>query len=1336
MSSFLTSLLIFCGGILVGWYFAKQKAKKAATISETRLAKAWQEGFDAAQRTFRPASGNVTPSATVEHGAEPSQYPTYEPMDAVELQPGTDIPAAIPQETAGERNTQAPQPSFAQQFEAVPPRQKIFEYVSPATPGAHGPEKPVPRLPVEVDPQVKALRNINITLYVAALLLVAAASLFISLALNPTAKVVGLALVTAGFYAGGLITHKHSERLRPAAVAFASTGLALLPMTGLAYFLLLPARAGSVWLVTSIIGTAAFMYAAGKLRSRVIAALSTTFMVSTAYAGGAVLNRGLIFYFLSSMLLATGISLVTIFKPRWMNNLYLQSFTAAHKYLVPATLLAAFVSMPVLEVLDYTWLFAAAGAYYAMTGIVAPKAERYWDQLAARTALMICLLTLMIHLETENSLIARLFSVLFILQAVTLSHGVLWYSRKVAAKPVHVRIELWALLSLGAVCAVSTIASGLLSSTRHPLNADYDWSLPVVLLGAILIARRVRGAFLLVPLAVGLLSLVASGPLAAGYQSIILAAAWIATWFILRGRRSNVAQWSKLAWRLLVPLIVARIFVFAAAGWQLFTRSVLAIGAEDLAVLRNAQRAQSDVAEFAGVTGFILGILFLVGWSIWRLQRRGKSESNGAESQISAITKRFENEQTFAGFFAGGMLVTFILTASLQIRRTTRVTDSLATANWSDEFWLNNDLSQPFMWLLLGLGLLGGTILLGTKPIGAILGSSKIAAVQHSVPALVSGISARRLIHGGAAVGLGGALWLAASLEPRWLVELVALLGLLYVIIRLISRDGAVPGYVYALSAQILFSGTAWHIADRFTMDAHGQFALFALTTTVAQSARLLVGARVATLGSAPVQRAFNLGTLGVLLLLIITYVGWAVYGYDQAGLLIQLSCLLVFIASLLYASSSLPNSWKRWGEYGLWALGACTLTVFILVPTQSMLLREGGWLPVGLWGTKTAAIILMLLLGAAVLSDRLGIGGAHFRVVHALLSTIFLVGVLGVCSGLSTGWQLVATLLGGITTIVFAAGLGVPLVLIGTVVFLLIALENALELFRAAALLAPAQPRDGMLLLAGSSLILLIGSIFGGRFNAPLVPLNSILQRHEGFAPPHARVIFSSTLILVGVAGLLGLASSQRSYVYLGAALFMIGVLAAAALEFPRHVQELAYEASCVLAAAVLQRCLITADIDFSYFGFVYYWVIVVALLAAYEFYRERQVRAVFTLSLASGLLSLLGLGTIVDSSVSEQMVVLVTFAGLLVFGLLTSRRLFTLWAAIGIGAAVLWFLRGYTFALLLILAVLLIALALWRLGKMNKDSEHKKLKPEKNLQNHVGEQQDEPGDHWISNT
>ena len=79
-------------------------------------------------------------------------------------------------------------------------------------------------------------QNINITLYVASLLLVAAAALFIGTGLPPMLRFAGVCAVAVAFYAAGFVLHAKVARLKPAAVAFTGTGLALVPVTGLAMY--------------------------------------------------------------------------------------------------------------------------------------------------------------------------------------------------------------------------------------------------------------------------------------------------------------------------------------------------------------------------------------------------------------------------------------------------------------------------------------------------------------------------------------------------------------------------------------------------------------------------------------------------------------------------------------------------------------------------------------------------------------------------------------------------------------------------------------------------------------------------------------------------------------------------------------------------------------------------------------------------------------------------------------------------------------------------------------------------------------------------------------------
>lgn len=104
-------------------------------------------------------------------------------------------------------------------------------------------------------------QNINITLYIASLLLVAAGSLFIGAALPEGLRFAGICAITAVFYLGGLVLHAKAPRLRPAAVAFTGTGLALVPVAGLAMYNLAINDADAAWLITSLIGTIAYVTA-------------------------------------------------------------------------------------------------------------------------------------------------------------------------------------------------------------------------------------------------------------------------------------------------------------------------------------------------------------------------------------------------------------------------------------------------------------------------------------------------------------------------------------------------------------------------------------------------------------------------------------------------------------------------------------------------------------------------------------------------------------------------------------------------------------------------------------------------------------------------------------------------------------------------------------------------------------------------------------------------------------------------------------------------------------------------------------------------------------------
>ena len=87
-----------------------------------------------------------------------------------------------------------------------------------------------------------------------------------------------------------------------------------------------------------------------------------------------------------------------------------------------------------------------------------------------------------------------------------------------------------------------------------------------------------------------------------------------------------------------------------------------------------------------------------------------------------------------------------------------------------------------------------------------------------------------------------------------------------------------------------------------------------------------------------------------------------------------------------------------------------------------------------------------------------------------------------------------------------------------------------------------------------------------------------------------------------------------------------------------------------------------------------------------------------------AAVILSGSGLLTVSGGTTAAQVWALCGHILLLVVGVALSRRLFSLWGAIGIVLALLWFLRGFTFLLLAVAALLLLAFAVWKLNSQTR--------------------------------
>lgn len=233
----------------------------------------------------------------------------------------------------------------------------------------------------------RGIQSANISLYLAALLIVAAAALFLTnSSVDDGVRLSGLVGVTALFYAAGLVVHARFPRLRPAAVAFAGTGLALLPVAGLGLDIVVLHRPNLSWLITSVVGLVAFGFAALRLESRVLVFLSLTFVFSAAWSGTEVLSGALASDYAALIGIAAVFTLLAVLRPRWVPPLFLRPLARLHPYVVPSTFIAATLTAGELDRWQYPALVAAMSVYLVGSSFLpGPSLARRLSWWGART---------------------------------------------------------------------------------------------------------------------------------------------------------------------------------------------------------------------------------------------------------------------------------------------------------------------------------------------------------------------------------------------------------------------------------------------------------------------------------------------------------------------------------------------------------------------------------------------------------------------------------------------------------------------------------------------------------------------------------------------------------------------------------------------------------------------------------------------------------------------------------------------------------------------------------------------------------------------------------------
>lgn len=254
---------------------------------------------------------------------------------------------------------------------------------------------------IQKDTQSQSVRNLNVLLFVASLLFVAAGAAFISAAMPDAIKLLGIWVLVAAFYAAGLFL-QDSEKLHPAGVAFAGTGLGLLPFAGLALNQLANIPGEAAWAITSMVGVVAYYYAAIVMKSQTVGYLTLAFVLSFAASLGNVVALPMVWSFVAIISAGLIINLVAYLWPNWIPDVFRKPIEASEQAVVPLTIVASLFFTEELSVRSYELLIGVSLAYYAVVWLQT-KAVLYRHIVRGLAQILVLLVVWDLSLESETA---------------------------------------------------------------------------------------------------------------------------------------------------------------------------------------------------------------------------------------------------------------------------------------------------------------------------------------------------------------------------------------------------------------------------------------------------------------------------------------------------------------------------------------------------------------------------------------------------------------------------------------------------------------------------------------------------------------------------------------------------------------------------------------------------------------------------------------------------------------------------------------------------------------------------------------------------------------------
>ncbi len=246
-----------------------------------------------------------------------------------------------------------------------------------------------PAAAVALTPEERSLKNLNTLLYMGSFLIVAAGAALMLASVSDTAKLVTVWSVVALFYIGGLSLHSSSVRLKPAAVAFIGTGLALIPFGGIAIAQFTNASSESAWFLTSLVGLIGYYYAAMRLQSQLVSYLTLAFVLSLASSITATMQLQMVWYFVVLIGISLFTTLLAYIRPKWVSPLFQKPVERTGQVVTPLTLAASLVLHGEMDIASYQVVFGVAALHYFVVWV---QQQTYLMECAARALTHVTLL--------------------------------------------------------------------------------------------------------------------------------------------------------------------------------------------------------------------------------------------------------------------------------------------------------------------------------------------------------------------------------------------------------------------------------------------------------------------------------------------------------------------------------------------------------------------------------------------------------------------------------------------------------------------------------------------------------------------------------------------------------------------------------------------------------------------------------------------------------------------------------------------------------------------------------------------------------------------------------